>query len=194
MRRSWLIVAAVCGVLGLGGCFGGDDGDDSGGSPAATPTPAAGTEETATPTPTATVEGGTEGALAQRTVKARGSRSTTVDIAVLGLEVQGKLAQLTLSFAAHDPEAAPDDSPSLYELNDQQPLYVTLVDPVNLRRYNVVSDSGGQKLESGAVETAVPIDGSTDARYMFAAPPPDVTEIDVSVGDWPTFRDVPIQR
>lgn len=195
MRYSWLTVVALSGVLVLGGCGGGDDGNDD--SPTATPTAtSAPNEEAATATPTATpvVEDGAEGALAQQTVKARGSRSTTVDIAVTGLEVQGELATLTLSFAVHDPDAAPDETFSLYDLNDGNSLYVTLLDPVNLRLYNVVKDSGGAGLESEATQTNVPLDGSADARYTFAAPPADVTEIDVSVGDWPTFRDIPIER
>ena len=105
-----------------------------------------------------------------------------------------ELATLTLSYAVQDPEAAPDEEWSLYDLNDQQPLYVSLVDPVNLRRYKVVHDSDGQALESGEVETKVPNEGSTTAQHTFAAPPADVTEIDVAVGDWPAFRDIPITR
>jgi hypothetical protein len=200
------VVAALCaGGLIAGGC-GGDDGDsgserqNQAANPTRTPTATAESEQTATPTPTAegtaSPEGGAvEGALAEQTgLKARGARETTVDIAVTGLEVDGELATLSLAFTMHEPEAPEDTSYSLYDLNGQQPLYVTLVDPVNLKRYNVVQDSSGQKLETGAVETDVPIDSSTTAHYTFAAPPPDVTEIDVSVGDWPTFRDIPITR
>jgi hypothetical protein len=194
------LVIALCGaVLGLVGC-GGDDGDSGNEDQAATPEATTEAEQTATPTETATAEETTddpaaEGALAeQKGLKARGSRETTVDIAVAGLEVDARLATLSLVYTMHSPEAAPDTSYSLYDLNGQQPLYVTLVDPVNLKRYNVVQDSEGRALESGAVETDVPLDGSTTAQYTFAAPPPDVTEIDVSVGDWPTFRDIPITR
>jgi hypothetical protein len=38
------------------------------------------------------------------------------------------------------------------------------------------------------------LDSTTTAQYTFAAPPPDVTEIDVAVGDWPPFRDITIAR
>jgi hypothetical protein len=200
MRYSWLIVLALSGALALGGCGGGDDGDDSGGA-AATPTATseAPAEETATPTPTetpdpATVEGAPEDAQATQTVKARGARNTTIDLAVLGLEVQGKLATLTLSFTVHNPEAAPDADYSLYDLNGEEALLVSLIDPVNLRRYNVVKDSSGEELQSGYIQTRAALDVPETARYTYAAPPPDVTKIDVSVGDWPTFRDVPIQR
>jgi hypothetical protein len=193
------IGVALCGALVLlGGCGGGDDGEDRAATPTATPeATTAPPEETATPTPTPSaapgeVDQGT--ALAEQTVKARGSRSTVIDLSVLSLEVNDELAALTLSYAVQDPKAAPDEEWSLYDLNDQQPLYVSLVDPVNLRRYKVVMDSDGQALESGAVETKVPNEGSTTAQHTFAAPPADVAEIDVAVGDWPAFRDIPITR
>lgn len=203
IHRAGIVAALCAGTLVAGGC-GGDDGDSGsdGQDQAATPTPTATAEAEQTPTPTPTAEGtatpeggAVEGAIAEQTgLKARGARETTVDIAVTGLEVDGELATLSLVFTMHEPEAPEDTSYSLYDLNGRDPLYVTLVDPVNLKRYNVVQDSGGQKLESGAVETDVPLDSPTTAQYTFAAPPPDVTEIDVSVGDWPVFRDVPITR
>jgi hypothetical protein len=202
------LVLALLGVaVALGGC-GGDDGDsgDGGQDQAATPEGTAESEQagTATPTPTATATAddeaatepaGGEAVLAeQKGLKARGARETTVDIAVNGLEVNDELMTLSLTYTVHDPDAPPDEDYALYDLNGSNPLYVTLVDPVNLKRYNVVHDSESRALQSGAVETKVPLDGSATAQYTFAAPPPDVTEIDVSVGDWPTFRDIPITR
>jgi hypothetical protein len=200
------IVVVLCGVaLIVGGCGGDDDGggasNDAQQDEAATPAATDETEGTTTPTATATAEveteaGGTaENAIAeQKDLKARGARETTVDIAVTGLQVDGELATLSVSYTMHSPEAAPDTSYSLYELNGQSPLYVSLVDPVNLKRYTVVEDSDGQSLQTNAVRTDVPLDASATAQYTFAAPPPDVMEIDVSIGDWPAFRDVPIQR
>jgi hypothetical protein len=189
------IAMALCGTaLALAGCGGGDDDTQQS---AATPTATAAAGET----PTHTAEGGAsapaepESVLAeQKGLKARGARTTMVDLAITGLRVDGELAELSVRYSMHDPEAEPDAAYSLYELNDQQPLYVTMVDPVNLKRYSVVEDSDGQALQTDAVGADVPLDGSTTAQYTFAAPPADVTEIDVSVGDWPTFRDVPIQR
>jgi uncharacterized protein (DUF2147 family) len=201
--HRYLVIALLGATMALTGC-GGDDGESGGGSQdqAATPeaTAEAEAEQTATATATATAEeeaddAAAEGALAeQKGLKARGARETTVDIAVTGLEVDGELATLSLVYTMHAPDEPPDTSYSLYDLNGQDPLYVTLVDPVNLKRYNVVEDSEGQALQTGAVETDVPLDASATAQYTFAAPPPDVTEIDVSVGDWPTFRDIPITR
>jgi hypothetical protein len=199
-----IVVALLCGaMLIVGGCGGDDDdGDSQAAQQDQTATPAATgqAEETATATATPTAEGetetgGTENALAeQKGLKARGARETTVDVAVTGLQVDGELATLSVTYTAHNPGAAPDTDYSLYDLNGQDPLYVTLLDPVNLKRYSVVEDSDGRALETSAVDTDVPLDASATAQYTFAAPPADVTEIDVSIGDWPTFRDVPIQR
>jgi hypothetical protein len=191
MMRREMAAIALCAAALVAGC-GGDDDDQPTGQ-AATPTATGTPAGTATATPTPTEQAAT-GALAHETVKARGAKTTMIDLAIAKFEVRDKLATLTVSYTVHDPEAEPDAKFSLYELNDEQPLYVTLVDPVNLKRYNVVKDSSGQALQSGEVETKVPLDGSTTAQYTFAAPPADVTEIDVMVGDWPPFRDVPITR
>jgi hypothetical protein len=188
MRYSWLIVVALCGALSLGGCGGGDDGDDSGGggTPAATesggdPAATPESEETAAPE-----------ALAKRTVEAAGERDTTLDIEVTELAVSGELAKLVLRYTAHDPTPPEDGDVLLSDLNDVTLVEVTLVDPVNLKRYYVVEDTSGQSLQTDSVN--VPIDGPAEAEYTFAAPPADVEKVDVSVGNWPTIRDVPIQR
>jgi hypothetical protein len=192
MGHSRRAVVALCaGALILAGCGGGDDdGDepDRAATPAGTGSPA---EPGATAEPQATA---TPEALAEQTVQARGSRETTVDIKVLGLEVGGRLATLTLQYGAHDPEAAPDAEYRLVDLNGGNRVFVTLVDPVNLKRYHVVEDTSGESLETADIDVTVPVDGTATAEYTFAAPPPGVAEIDVSVGDWPTFRDVPIRR
>jgi hypothetical protein len=198
MQRSRIVVIALCGALSLGGCGGGDD-DGDGNSPenrAETPTATGAPEETATATPTATAEDATEEALATQTVKARGehARTATVDIAVQSLRVDGELATLTLSFTPHDPEAAPDAEYTIEELHDGNNLFVSLVDTVNLKRYVVVDDSDDDPLETRADLTSAPVDASATTQHTFAAPPADVGEIDVSVGDWPPFRDVPIER
>jgi len=202
MRHSRMVVIALCGALSLAGCGGGDDdGDGDSADRAATPTATEAPEESGatggpeeTATPSATAEGETEATLAEQTVKARGEGEATVDIAVTGLQVDGELATLTLSFTPHDPEAAPDTEYSLHDLNGENALFVTLLDSVNLKRYQVVEDSAGNALESRDSLTRTSLDAPVTAQYTFAAPPADVTEIDVSVGDWPTFRDVPIER
>jgi hypothetical protein len=199
MQRSRIVVIALCGVLSLGGCGGDDDDGGDANSPdnrAGTPTATSGPEETATATPTPAPEDEAEEALATQTVKARGgnARSTTVDLAVQSLRVDGELATLTLAFTPHDPEAAPDTEYSIEDLHGGVNLFVSLVDTVNLKRYLVVEDSGQDRLETPTHITDVPLDATVTTEHTFAAPPAGVSEIDVSVGDWPPFRDVPIER
>jgi hypothetical protein len=189
MGQSRIVVVALCaGALALAGCGGGDDGGDDpdgAGTPAKTAEPGA----TASPEETAAPE-----ALAKETVKARGTSEATVDVEVTGLAVSGQLATLTLQYTAHDPEAAEDAQYRLVDLHGGDTLFVTLVDPVNLKRYHVVEDTSGERLESADIDVDVPVDTPTTAEYTFAAPPAGVEKIDVSVGDWPTLRDVPIER
>ena len=199
MRHTRMLPVALCAVLMLGGCGGGDD--DGGDNPDGADTPAAtaesgGTNEAeGTATPTAgTVE---EEPLAQQAVRARTTPSATVDVAVLSLKVDGELATLELSFTPHDPEPEdPDAQYSVEELHGRAPtaLLITLVDPVNLKRYMVVNDSRDNALETNTATARVDLDQTITTKHTFAAPPPDVTKIDVSVGDWPTFRNVPIER
>jgi hypothetical protein len=191
MGHSRIAVVALCAAaLGLGGCLGGDDGDDS--DRAGTPTA---TESGGEPGATAEPEGtSTPEPVAEETVDARGSGETTVDIRVQRLSVSGQLATLTLQYTAHDPEAGPETTYRLVDLHGGDTLFVTLVDPVNLKRYHVVEDTSGERLESADIEVDVPVDRPVTAEYTFAAPPAEVEQIDVSVGDWPTLRDVPIER
>ncbi|MFD0540744.1 hypothetical protein ACFQY7_50005 [Actinomadura luteofluorescens] len=35
---------------------------------------------------------------------------------------------------------------------------------------------------------------TTPFYFTFAAPPENVKTVDVQIGTWPTFRDVPVQR
>ena len=188
MGQSRIAVIALCAAaLSLSGCGGGDDdgGDaDRAATPAATEAPA---QPEASATPAASES------LAEQTVDARGARETTLDIEVLGLKVGGELATLTLQYTAHAPDAGPDTTYRLVDLHGSN-VFVTLVDPVNLKRYHVVEDTSGESLETAAIDVDVPVDGSTTGEYTFAAPPSGVDKVDVSVGDWPTFRDVPIER
>jgi hypothetical protein len=191
MGQFRVAVVALCAAL-LVGC-GGGDGDD--GNSAATPTPTGSPAE-----PGATAEpGGTEEpaggeAAAKQTVEAREAGEATLDIEVIGLRVSGELSTLSLRYTAHDPEAGEGSDHRLVDLHGGRRVFVTLVDPVNLKRYHVVEDTSGEELQTADLDVDVPVDGSVTAEYTFAAPPDGVDKIDVSVGDWPPFRDVPIER
>jgi hypothetical protein len=81
-----------------------------------------------------------------------------------------------------------------YELNGERGLDPSLIDPVNLKRYVVVKDSGGKELQTDEIFTHMTNEQTSSAYYTFAAPPQSVKAIDVQLGSWPTFRDVPVER
>ncbi len=134
--------------------------------------------------------------IAQQTARVPKSKDATVDIAVLGLAVQGRLATLTVRFTPHFPDDSPGQSISLYDMSDNAlgTNQVSLVDPVGLKRYLVVQDSNNNALGSNEVTTEAVNNSSVVAHWTFAAPPASVTKIDVEVGPFPAFNDLPITR
>jgi hypothetical protein len=154
-----------------------------------------GTQTSAGSSATSNVAGTTTGAattvLAQQNVRVPNSRDATVDIAVLGLAVQGELATLTVRFSPHFPSASPDDSISLYDMSDNalDTDQVSLVDPVGLKRYLVVQDSNHNPLGADEVNTEAVNNSSVTAHWTFAAP-----AASVELGPFPPFNDVPISR
>ena len=192
--RARLTGLAAVAVLALAGC-GGDD------TKTVTVTPGGAGASATSEAPADT--GGTaprdeavntDDALAKKTVRALDSRDGTVEIAILGLKVEDRLMRLTMAFTPKFPSESPDDEISLYDMHGQTPLYVTLVDPVNLKRYVVVKDSEGRELAADAVATGTPNGGTVMATWTFAAAPQNVAKLDVQVGEWPPFSDVEIQR
>jgi hypothetical protein len=197
--------AAVALALAVAACGGGvkNSGATSSAKAGTTGAVASGQTTTATSsgsTDTSTATGATTGApttvLAQQRVRVPNSRDATVDIAVLGLAVQGRLATLTVRFSPHFPSASPDQGISLYDMSDNalDQTEVSLVDPVGLKRYLVVRDSNNTALGADEVDTQAANDSSVVAHWTFAAPPANVTKIDVELGPFPPFDDVPISR
>lgn len=78
----------------------------------------------------------------------------TVDIAILSLKAKGRLATLSVQFTPHVPGAEPGRL-SPYGLNGDHGLGASLIDPVNLKRYTVVEDSGGKELQSDDIYTDI---------------------------------------
>lgn len=115
-----------------------------------------------------------------------------VDVAVLGLDVHGKLARLTLSITPR--VVGGDDKPSVYELNGNQGPDVALIDTVNLKRYVVVKDSAGTQLQPDYITVQLVNEQPNVQTYTFAAPPPGVAKVDVVFGRWAPFRNVPVGR
>lgn len=141
----------------------------------------------------------------RRALDARTSTHPKADLLIRGLTVRGRIA--TLRFTAvlrgwdyeepKSPEGAPPSAPTLFDINPGASTDVvgaSLIDPVNLRRHRPLEDSEGEALASmtfaGQSGEGQPI----DASWMFAAPPAGVDAMDVQIGSWPVFREVPVTR
>ncbi|OLT12522.1 hypothetical protein BJF79_22055 [Actinomadura sp. CNU-125] len=117
-----------------------------------------------------------------------------VEIAVIGLKVRGRLATLTVQMTPRLPDDAENDTASPYELNGDEGLDPVFIDPVNLKRYVVVKDSRGRELQTDDIRTDLTDDRTGTLRFTFAAPPEHVKALDLQLGEWPTFRDIPVTR
>ncbi|MBT2224993.1 hypothetical protein [Nonomuraea sp. NEAU-A123] len=197
--RKWLAAAFLL-PLALGGCAVPGLGPDHTVTPSSPgsflPPPNAPSANPATPAeqqptnPQTTASQATDpqgsGALAKATFGA--GTPTSADVLVLSLKRRGKLLDLVLSITPHSEKG--ETYISVEEFTGAGPTAITLVDSVNLKRYLVVRDSQDQplqpaywilKMEEAAIRT-----------YTFPAPEGDVTSLDVSIGGWPPFRDVPV--
>jgi hypothetical protein len=114
----------------------------------------------------------------------------TARIDIYSIKRQGRLAILTLSIT---PKTNSTDSVAQFTFMGNHFFSPSLVDPVNLREYEVVSSS------KGSLST-----GNTSARSysgqpmfvwaVFAAPPPNVQKVNLNLYSFlPTFMDVPVQ-
>jgi hypothetical protein len=78
------------------------------------------------------------------------------------------------------------------DVNDYNVSGVTLVDPVNAKRYLVATSGGGNCVCSTAGTNSMH-EGDADSFYAtFTAPPPEVTKVNVELRALGTFSDVPI--
>lgn len=203
------LVAVSCAAV-LSAC-GGEDPPDRGAATgpgrAATQTRPAGQDRSAT------WPGGTDDrdVVARRTVAvrraldSRTSTHPTAQLLIRGLTVRGRVA--TLRFTAvlrgwdyeepKSPSGMPPSAPTLYDINpgaSNELPSAQLIDPVNLRRHRPLEDSEGETL-AGMGYTGQSGDGQPiDASWMFAAPPAGVDAMDVQIGSWPVFREVPVTR
>lgn len=112
-----------------------------------------------------------------------------VDLGIAGLTVRGKLANLVVSLTPHATPGA--NSPTLYRLNGSNDA--SLLDTVNLKRYVVVKDSAGNTLGPD-LHGDLNNNAANTLNFTFAAPPDNVKAVDVQIGKFPIFRDVPIER
>ncbi|MBO2454617.1 hypothetical protein J4573_46545 [Actinomadura barringtoniae] len=112
-----------------------------------------------------------------------------VDLGIAGLTVRGKLANLVVSLTPH--VDAGGDTPTLFRLNGSNDA--SLLDTVNLKRYVVVHDSDNNTLGPD-LHGDLKNNAANTLNFVFAAPPDNVKAVDVQIGKFPIFRDVPIGR
>ncbi|WP_230203111.1 hypothetical protein [Parafrankia discariae] len=184
-RTSALVGGLLVACLAVAGCSGSGDDD------APAPAPASGTAGTGQgASSSGAPAAGTP--QASRTTRFQGADGD-IEVGFVALRVDGQLARLDLLFTpryARDPGTGI----TLYDMAGKRDAAVTLVDALNLRRYTVVRDSAGVALgaASGTTRTRnnVPVAGS----FTFAAPPADVTTVDVYLNDRVIVDDAAITR
>ncbi|WP_143590294.1 hypothetical protein [Thermoactinospora rubra] len=117
-----------------------------------------------------------------------------VDVAVHSLTRRGKLVDLVFSLTPRLPSGVEpkERKVSPYDIVGDKSFEVTLIDTVNLKRHMVVKDSAGKELKPDDVWTNILVGQQLVMTYTFAAPPENVTSMDVHVSDWAPFRDVPV--
>ena len=205
-RRRPAAVGAVLAGLAVAGC-GGGDGRGPAGSSATGRSVTAPAEAAPTGDRTASWRGAGDDrdVVARRRVSgplpedARPETRVTVDLLIRGLTVRGRTATLRFTAIPRGWGASRDTlgGPTLYELNpgpNSEIVEAQLIDVEHLRRHLPLKDSEGEAIAgmnyAGNVSDGQPI----DASWVFAAPPPDVEAMDVQIGSWPIFREVPVTR
>jgi len=189
-----LVVSAAL----LAGCSSGGGGATASNSSAPASSSASGGGSSSGPEPSgsASAAGAPPAAVAkQQTATIPGPLKGTIMLGVSPVQVRGKLATVQLTFMPNLPEESADKSFSLFTLNGGNSVpAMTLVDPVNLKRYAVVKDSNGKALEPEVTGVGARSGGSASGTYTFAAPPDGVMSVDVYFSDFPPFRDVQVTR
>jgi len=181
------LVVAAAAVTALAGCSGDDEPAASGDARPSQGASAGGDAgSTATPVPAASLTALVPG----RTID--DSDGLKITVSVVTLKRQGKLALLEVAARNDDAAERANLSNSLRGTGARFDE-VTLVDPVKGKRYLVARDSqdeclctsffGGVSLEPG---------GTAIVSAYFAAPPDDVTALNVVMPGAGTFTNVPV--
>jgi len=185
VNRVWKIApAAVALAIALTGCLSFDKDEPKGGASTSGTGPergAVGNVATAAPGET----------IVKATFDSPAAPGAKVEIGVVELRVTGRLAQLTLSIT---PRVPGSEDTTVYYLTGSSEPNVSLIDTVNLKRYVVVKDTSGKLLQPDYIATRLTNGRPNVQTYMFAAPPENVRTVDMTFGQWPPFRDVPVTR
>lgn len=180
-----LLMGALSGCGSIGGLLGGDGGKAEGQAEEGSGSGSGSGVQAST--------ADTKNVIGKATFDAPIAEGAKVDVAVHQLKVNGKLAELVFSVTPKVPAGGLEDEDiSPYDLNGDSGFDVSLIDPVNLKRYMVVKDSRGQELKPDDVFTKTRNNQQLVLRYTFAAP--QVDKVDVQINNWGSFRDVPVQK
>ena len=179
------LVAAVAAVAVLAGCSG-DDEPPAAGTPAPSASAEGGGGSAATPVPAASLTALVPG----RTID--DSDGLKITVSVVTLKRQGKLTLLEVAARNDDADKRANLANSLRGSGARFDE-ATLLDPVNGKRYRVARDSqdeclctsffGGVSVEPG---------GTAIVSAYFAAPPDDVSALNVVMPGAGTFTNVPV--
>lgn len=190
MRLAAAITATLLLAAGLSGCSThGDESSGGGSAPSHGPAPS----RDSAPSHGPASHDNAAKPVVKGTFDSPAAKGATVDIAIMGLRAKGKLATLTVQLTPHLP-ATDKRRINAYVLNGEHRLGTSLIDPVNLKRYLVVEDSDHGKMETDDIFTNMTNDQAAPFSFTFAAPPENVKSIDVQIGSWPMFRDIPVER
>lgn len=111
----------------------------------------------------------------------------TAEFGVLALRRRGDLLDLVLSITPHSEQ---DGRVSVETFIGDGPSAISLLDDAGRKRYLTVPDSANRPHRTQDPPLEV---GETGVRtYTFPAPGPEVTAMDVTIGDAPPLRDVPV--
>lgn len=134
--------------------------------------------------------------IARQTFTLRRNPENTVEVGVVSLEVEGKVATLRMVYTPHFASAADDESVSVYDIYENTGFFPYLLDLANLKRYDIVRTANfAELLASDSVSTSVVNNRPMAVYAVYAAPQDGVSKIDVHVADWwPAFKDVPVKR
>ncbi|MEV0348748.1 hypothetical protein AB0H88_23470 [Nonomuraea sp. NPDC050680] len=134
-------------------------------------------------------------AIASREVKVgAGGQYGKARVDITGLKRQGRTISLNWTVTATDGKVNLHNGMSSGTL-DYTVSAVSLIDPVNAKRYRVARNGTGQDAKcvcSGTQGQFLESGDATTLYAVFAAPPPDVTKINVEMPMMGVFTDVPI--
>ena len=134
--------------------------------------------------------------VATQTFKLQKRPENTVEVGVVSLKVNGRVAVLRLVFTPRFATASANEAISIYDIFERNGYYPYLLDMEHLKRYDVVrAEDGSSTFASDSVGTRT-VNGTPMAAYaVFAAPEDGATKLDVHVADyWPAFEGIAVQR